>query len=113
MEPPIMTEKLSVTEYRLRLSRLLVPEEAAQLRGFFGTAFADEVLLHHHEADGRLRYAYPRVQFKVLDQTAHLIGIAEGGAVVARLWRGGDPQRVRGAALEDVGWRAAPTAEPP
>ena len=84
------TTLLEITEYRLQLSRSLMPDEATQLRGFFGTAFADEVLLHHHEADGRLRYDYPRVQFKVLDRAAHLIGIANGGAVAYVLGTGPD-----------------------
>jgi hypothetical protein len=44
------------------------------------------VLLHQHNADGSLLYAYPRVQFKVLQRTAHLVGIAEGGELVSRLW---------------------------
>ena len=56
------------------------------LRGFFGREFANEVLLHHHEVDGSFRYAYPKVQFKVLDQTAYLIGLAEGAELVTRLW---------------------------
>ncbi len=31
-------------------------------------------------------YAYPKVQFKVLDRTAHLIGLAEGAVLVTKLW---------------------------
>jgi hypothetical protein len=77
---------LNVIEYRLRVSRTLRPDEATQLRGHFGSVFADELLLHHHRADGRLHYAYPRVQFKVLDRSAHLIGLAEGAELVTRLW---------------------------
>jgi hypothetical protein len=88
------TRILEITEYRLRLSRVLLPVETTQLRGFFGKLFADEILLHHHEANGELRYDYPRVQFKVLDREACLIGIAEGGAVVERLWRQVDEARI-------------------
>jgi hypothetical protein len=73
--------------------------EVSQLRGFFGDTFPDEILLHHHEADGNLRYDYPRVQFKVLDREACLIGIAEGGAVVERLWRQVDEARIGGETL--------------
>jgi len=76
----------NVTEYRLRFQRSLVPGEATHLRGFFGSAFAKEQLLHHHRTDGSLVYDYPRVQFKVLDRTAHLIGLAEGAELVTRLW---------------------------
>src|SRR4051794_18318764 len=95
-----MTQSLSlaqmdVIEYRLRLSRPLAPAEATHLRGFFGHAFADEVLLHHHQPDGRLLYDYPRVQFKVLDRVAHLIGIGDGGTTVERLWRESDMARIR------------------
>lgn len=85
---------LDIVEYRLRFGRPLSPGEATQLRGYFGDAFVDEVLLHHHNPDGSLRYAYPRVQFKVLDQTAHLIGLAEGCDLVARLWATVDQARI-------------------
>ncbi|MGE3808119.1 MAG: CRISPR-associated endonuclease Cas6 [Gemmataceae bacterium] len=85
---------LEITEYRLRFGRPLVPSEATHLRGFFGHVCADEPLLHHHRQDGRLLYDYPRVQFKVLDRVAHLIGIAEGGAIVEQLWRQVDAARL-------------------
>jgi hypothetical protein len=86
-----MVETLSgptvdVVAYHLRFSRPASQGEATQLRGYFGRQFSDEVLLHHHNADGSLRYDYPKVQFKVLDRTAHLIGLAEGCDVVTRLW---------------------------
>jgi hypothetical protein len=84
--PLLTTTKLDITEYRLRFERPLVPGEATHLRGFFGSAFAEEQLLHHHRMDGSFVYAYPRVQFKVLDRTAYLIGLAEGGKLVTRLW---------------------------
>ena len=85
---------IEITEYRLRLSRELQPAEATQLRGYFGSAFSDEVLLHHHEAEGGLRYDYPRVQFKVLGRMAHLLGAGEGGEVVERLWREVDQAQI-------------------
>jgi hypothetical protein len=77
---------LHVTALRLRLGRPLRQAEAAKLRGYFGRRFPDEVLVHHHEKDGTLRYAYPRIQFKVLGTEAHLIGLAEGSNLVARFW---------------------------
>ena len=78
--------RLDIMEYRLRFPRALSPGEATHLRGFFGQEFSDEVLLHQHEAEGKLRYAYPKVQFKVIDRTAHVLGLAEGAALVTRLW---------------------------
>jgi hypothetical protein len=90
----VMPLQIEITEYRLRLAQPLIPSEATQLRGFFGNTYADEPLLHHHQSDGRLLYDYPRVQFKVLDRVAHLIGIEEGGAIVERLWREVDAARI-------------------
>ncbi len=78
--------KIDVTEYHLRLDRAMHTGESPQLRGFFGRAFADEVLLHHHQSDGSLLYKYPRVQFKILQKTALLLGIAEGSELLSRLW---------------------------
>lgn len=83
----ITTIDLDITEYRLRFQRPLAPGETTYLRGFIGSAFPEEELVHHHRRDGSLMYQYPRVQFKVIDRTAHLIGLADGGAVVERLWR--------------------------
>src|SRR5438270_268392 len=92
--PALTQALLDITEYRLRLARPLLPPEAGLLRGFFGSAFAEEILLHNHHPDGRLHYGYPRVQFKVLDHTAHLIGLAEGADLVTRLWGEVDTARI-------------------
>ena len=81
-----MVLQIDVTEYRLHFRRSLVPGETTRLRGFFGQAFGGELLLHHHKVDGSLHYAYPRVQFKVLERTAHLVGVAEGSDLITRLW---------------------------
>ena len=97
MEPRSLTsphEIVDLVELWLKFPRPLQLGEAIHLRGFFGRAFSDEVMLHHHEAHGRLRYAYPKVQFKVLDRTAHLIGLADGAALVTRLWAEVDQARI-------------------
>lgn len=82
-----MPTTLIITELQLRLARSVRPCETPALRGFFGHTFSEETLLHHHNPDGSLRYDYPKVQFKVLDSTAYLIGIQEGGEIVERVWR--------------------------
>jgi len=85
---------MDLTEYRLRFERPLSPGEATHLRGFVGSVFPEEELVHHHHHDGSLMYQYPRVQFKVIDRTAHLIGLADGCPVVERLWRELDHARL-------------------
>ena len=78
--------KLSVTEYHLKLSRELYPNETPKLRGFFGNEFAEHILLHQHSKDGTLIYKYPCVQFKILNRQAVLIGLEEGSDLLAQLW---------------------------
>ncbi|MCY2987663.1 MAG: CRISPR-associated endonuclease Cas6 [Planctomycetota bacterium] len=108
----IATQRIDVTEYRLRLARPVSPGEATLLRGYFGDVFADEVLLHHHRPDGSLNYDYPRVQFKVIDRTARLIGIAEGGVVVERLWKEANHTRLGGEELPILEGTLRRRAEP-
>ncbi|MCL5292689.1 MAG: hypothetical protein M1548_09260 [Actinobacteria bacterium] len=78
-------KELSFVKYRLELSRGLRRSEVPLLRGFFGNKF-DQAIVHHHNPDGTLAYDYPRIQFKVLDQQAILIGLEEGCDLLARLW---------------------------
>lgn len=108
----IASRSIEVTEFRLRLSRPVSPGEAALLRGYFGDVFGDEGLVHHHRADGSLLYDYPRVQFKVIDRTARVIGIAEGGAVVERLWKEVDCTRLGGEELPILEGTLRRRAEP-
>ena len=76
----------SLSQCRLRLSRPLRKGEATAIRGFFGRQFADQVHMHNHDADGSPIYLYPRVQYKVIDQTALLFGINEGSELLQKLW---------------------------
>jgi len=79
-------DTIRISECRLRLARKVRAHEAPQLRGFFGRKFEDEVLMHNHRPDGEPIYQYPRVQFKVLDSSAVLMGINEGSDLLQRLW---------------------------
>ncbi len=57
------------------------------LRGYFGTIFQEySPLLHNHFEDGRLRYAYPLVQYKVLDGVPTLVGVEEGARLLVNLF---------------------------
>ncbi|MEW6754546.1 MAG: CRISPR-associated endonuclease Cas6 [Candidatus Latescibacterota bacterium] len=95
---------VAVTEYHLRLTRELRACEATQLRGFFGRAFSEHKLLHQHGADGKPIYEYPRVQFKVFQRQAVLIGLGEGSTLLDELWPQVDHVRLQG---EELGVREA------
>jgi hypothetical protein len=43
-------------------------------------------MLHHHQQNGTLLYKYPRIQFKIIDRIALLLGLEEGSDLLARLW---------------------------
>ncbi len=63
------------------------PRDAHKLRGYFGTLFKKHSpLLHNHFEDGKLRYRYPLVQYKVCGSIPMLVGINEGGNLLSRLF---------------------------
>ncbi len=58
-----------------------------KLRGYFGNLFKEKSpLLHNHYDDGRLRYAYPLVQYKVIDNIPMLVGFGEGSELLIELF---------------------------
>ncbi len=61
--------------------------DAHKLRGYFGNFFKEHSpLLHNHFEDGSLRYAYPLVQYKVIEHTPYLVGLAEGAKLLIELF---------------------------
>jgi Cas6b C-terminal domain/Cas6b N-terminal domain len=69
--------------------------DAHKLRGYFGALFREHSpLLHNHlerdeespEQPLRYRYAYPLVQYKVLDAVPTLVGLGEGAGLMAQLF---------------------------
>lgn len=61
--------------------------DAHKLRGYFGNLFKEKsVLLHNHMGNGEFRYAYPQVQYKVINQTPTLVGINEGAELLTNLF---------------------------
>ncbi len=82
----LISSSVSVSICRLQLARPLRQGEAAAMRGFFGRKFEDEIHMHNHQPDGTPVYQYPRVQYKVVDQTALLVGVNEGSELLQRLW---------------------------
>ena len=77
----------------IRTSSIFFPEiqlparSAHQLRGYFGNLFKEySPLLHNHFEDGTLRYSYPLVQYKIIDNTPVLLGINEGSTLLMELF---------------------------
>ena len=65
----------------------LQTRDAHKLRGYFGNLFKEHSpLLHNHYEDGSSRYAYPLVQYKVIDKTPVLVGFQEGADLLISLF---------------------------
>ncbi len=103
--PPIVTnhsqqismqqeQSIQIARLRLRLERPLRSGEAPALRGFFGRKFEDEVLMHNHGPNDELIYQYPKIQFKIVDSIAYLLGINEGADLLETLWLAIDQTKI-------------------
>ncbi len=65
----------------------LSPRDAHKLRGYFGGVFREHSpLLHNHFEDGGFRYAYPLVQYKIVDHVPILVGLQEGSKLLTELF---------------------------
>jgi hypothetical protein len=64
-----------------------LPHRPDHLRGYLASAFNEYTLLHQHIGHGQLRYRYPLVQYRVLDDAAVVIGINEGADVLQEIYR--------------------------
>lgn len=61
--------------------------DAHKLRGYFGNLFKEHSpLLHNHFEDGRSKYEYPLVQYKVLRTVPTLVGLGEGASLLVELF---------------------------
>ena len=65
----------------------LHPHYGHKLRGYIGTLFREKSpLLHNHLEGDKFRYAYPLVQYKIIDGTPFLVGIKEGADLLIELF---------------------------
>lgn len=79
----------------------LATRDAHKVRGFFGDFFKEHSpLLHNHMESGELKYAYPLVQYKVVNQTPMLVGINEGGELLTRLFTSIDHLDIDGERIQ-------------
>lgn len=81
------------TTQELQICRIKFPEiklqtrDAHKLRGYFGNLFKEHSpMLHNHYEDGRFRYKYPSIQYKVINNIPTLIGIEEGAELLPSLF---------------------------
>lgn len=83
----------TTTTQQLQITKIKFPEiklqtrDAHKLRGYFGNLFKEHSpVLHNHYEDGRFRYRYPEIQYKVIKKIPTLIGINEGADLLPKLF---------------------------
>lgn len=65
----------------------LAVRDAHKVRGYFGELFKQHSpLLHNHLESGRLRFAYPLVQYKVVNKHPVIVGLNEGARLLVKLF---------------------------
>ena len=65
----------------------LQTRDAHKLRGYFGNLFEEHSpLLHNHYEDGKVRYRYPLVQYKVIHGIPTLVAVEEGAQLLIKLF---------------------------
>ena len=57
----------------------------SKVRGYFGNTFNQYPLLHNHFSEGKYIYNYPRVQYKIIENTIIIQGIDEGGDLLKEI----------------------------
>ncbi|MEM2583007.1 MAG: CRISPR-associated endonuclease Cas6 [Candidatus Thermoplasmatota archaeon] len=62
-----------------------VREDASRLRGYIGNKFKEYLLLHHHIEENENLYAYPRIQYKIIENTPMIVGIEDGVEVLKKI----------------------------
>ncbi len=78
----------TITICRIKFPEIkLKTRDGHKLRGYFGNLFKEHsTILHNHYEDGKFRYKYPLVQYKVIDNIPYLIGIEEGAELLPKLF---------------------------
>lgn len=86
----------------MRLAGAVRGHEAPYLRAVFGRVFEEQVLQLGRGPGGEAAFQYPRVQFKVHDSNAWLVGVKEGSELLKQLWEDVDEGRLGSEEMEVV-----------
>ena len=79
--------KIFSSVIRLYFDRLFDKQypESKDLRGAIAGLYPNEILLHQHYEDGTVKYNYPLVQYKFIQEECLIIGIDNGAKVISNL----------------------------
>ena len=72
---------LKIVELKYELQDEIPKNYGSKLRGYFANRF-ENVLFHNHDKNGNFRYAYPLIQYKIINSKPILIGINKGSELI-------------------------------
>lgn len=58
--------------------------DGAKLRGYFAQEYEEDDIMHNHKGNNFI-FTYPKIQYKVINNTPFICGIAEGANVAAKI----------------------------
>lgn len=58
---------------------------ASKVRGFIGNQFNEYTILHNHYNNEKFLFTYPLVQYKIINNKIHILGIGEGGKIIKKI----------------------------
>jgi len=64
----------------------LRPFDIPKFRGYLANKYPDYTLIHNHLSDNKYRYAYPSIQFKIIDGRPVIVGIGDGIEVLKHVF---------------------------
>ena len=71
----------------VRFSNEIMREEIPLFRGAIVNAIENaDLLFHNHEEDGQLRYSYPLIQYKRINQKAAIVCLGEGTDAIGQFF---------------------------
>lgn len=69
--------RIKITKLKFEIEDKLPVRYGHKLRGFFANRF-DDTLFHQYKEDGSLRYQYPLIQYKIIDNKPLVLGLGDG-----------------------------------
>lgn len=73
--------KFNVTDISFKVDEP-ISASPSKLRGFIGSQFNQYTILHNHYSDNKFLLNYPLVQYKIINDEFHILGINEGGKII-------------------------------
>lgn len=57
----------------------------SRVRGYLGNEFKEYNILHNHYGNEKFLFRYPLVQYKIIGDVVHILGIGDGGEILKKI----------------------------